>query len=256
MKQTVLRRQMMPVTGRVILVLGLAVLACWAGRSALYSRGTKKLPPVPDAASQRHYLELARSEHGIPPAWQPLHSYTFDNPADLRTFRICEGEWKIDGGKLLATRGAAENYRTLLIAPCPAGPSRIEFDAVLSPRPDGRIGDIYLRFNADPATGSSARGYGMMVARYYNQDTVCYKLNQPIARTEWSPIISGKRHHIAAEWTAVHLRLFVDDRVVIDAWDRDKPIAPDPQKWLGLAVYDTPLAIDNLVISVPKTTGS
>jgi hypothetical protein len=129
---------------------------------------------------------------------------------------------------------------------------RVEFDAVLIPRPDGRVGDIYLRFNADPATGDSTRGYGLFVARYFNQDSVCYKNNQPIARTEWSPIVPGQRHHLIAEWTNMHLRLYVDGRIVIDAWDREKPITPDPAKWIGLAVYDTRLSVDNLTISIPK----
>ena len=95
-------------------------------------------------------------------------------------------------------------------------------------------------------------GYGLFVARYFNQDSVCYKNNQPIARTEWSPIVPGKPHHIVAEWNTVHLRLWVDGCVVIDAWDRTNPIPPDPAKWIGLAAYDTRMAIDNLIISAPK----
>lgn len=117
--------------------------------------------------------------------------------------------------------------------------------------PDARLHGASARV-IDPDTGSSEKGYGLFVARYFNQDSVCYKNNQPIARTEWSPIVPGKTHHIAAEWNTPHLRLYVDGKVVIDAWDREKPIAPDPAKWLGLAVYDTRMAVDNLVISVPK----
>ena len=243
------------VFGGLLVVVFAAVLGFWAGSVAPPSHGAETGAAVPDAESQHRYLLLARAEHGAEIPWQPLTTFTFDDPTVLQKLRVCEGEWKIAGGQLQAVGGKAEDYRTILLAPCPAEPMRIEFDATLFPRADGRIGDIYIRLNADPDTGSSTRGYGLMVARYYNQDTVCYKLNQPIARTEWSPIVPGRKHHIAAEWTAVHLRLFVDDRVIIDAWDRDKPIAPDPEKWIGLAVYDTKMTVDNLVISTPKGGG-
>jgi hypothetical protein len=233
-----------------VLLLAFAAACGLVAGFAVSSRGANDA--VPDAAEQRMYLERARAEHDARVDWQPRHSFTFDDPAALGALRVCEGEWKIEGGQLQAVAGKAENYRTILLAPCPAGPMRIEFDAVLTARPDGRVGDIYIRLNADPDTGSSAKGYGLFVARYFNQDSVCYKNNQPIARSEWSPIVPGRRHHIVAEWNTVHLRLRVDDQVVIDAWDRTNPIAPDPAKWIGLATYDTRLAVDNLVISVPK----
>jgi len=201
--------------------------------------------------SQRHYLELSRAEHNAKLAWRPLRTFAFDDPAMPDGFRIKEGTWEIRDGQLEAVAGKADEYRTILIAPCPAGPMRVEFDCTWFARPDGRVGDIYLRFNADSETGSSAKGYGLFVGHYFNQASVCYKLNQPIARTEWSPIVPGRRHHLVAEWTPRHLRLWMDDRIVMDAWDRDKPIAPDPAAWIGLAVYDTRVAIDNLTVSTP-----
>jgi len=215
------------------------------------SRGAGNAQAVPDPDEQHKYLELARAEHDYKVDWQPLHSFTFDDAESLKALRVCEGEWQVVDGQLQAIGGKADDYRTILLAPCSAGPMRIEFDATLYPRPDGRVGDIYLRLNADD-TCSSAKGYGLFVARYFNQDSVCYKNNQPIARTEWSPIVPGKQHHIIAEWNTVHLRLWVDGKVVIDAWDRTNPIAPDPAKWIGLAAYDTRLAVDNLVISGAK----
>lgn len=240
------------VRSAIMLIAFTAIFAIWIGSAPSPSRGAGNAPAVPDVEGQRKYLELARAEHDALLAWQPLTTFTFDNPADLKFLHVCDGEWKISNGQLQAVSGKPDNYRTILLAPCPAGPMRIEFDATLFPRPDCRIGDIYIRLNADPATGDATRGYGLFVARYFNQDSVCYKLNQPIARTEWSPIVPGQRHHIIAEWTTVHLRLYVDGRVILDAWDREKPIAPDPTKWIGLAVYDTLLSVDNFTISTPK----
>lgn len=236
--------------GTALLLVFTAVLGVWIGLALPPSRGADA-PAVPDPDEQRKYLELARAEHDFKVDWQPLHRFTFDDAEAMQGFRVGEGEWQIADGQLQAIGGKADNYRTILLAPCPAGPIRIEFDATLFPRPDGRVGDIYLRLNADDK-GSTVKGYGLFVARYFNQDSVCYKHNQPITRTEWSPIVPGQRHHIIAEWNAVHLRLWVDGKVVIDAWDRTNPIPVDPNKWIGLAAYDTRLAVDNLVISTAK----
>ena len=62
-------------------------------------------------------------------------------------------------------------------------------------------------------------------------------------------MVPGRRHRIVVEWTANHLRFFVDNRIVLDAWDRDTPLPPDPTKWIGLSTYDTRMAIYNLMIS-------
>ena len=240
-------RRILPLWKAVLIVTVMATAAIHFARS-----GDAAPPPaqvVPDAAEQRMFLERSREEHNARVTWQPVSTMTFDNAASLQPLRVMEGKWEIANGQLQAMSGKADDDRTILVAPCPAGPVRLEFDATLFARPDGRIGDIGIRLNADPTTGSFERGYAFITAQYWNQATVCYKLNIPIARTEWSPIVPGKRHHVVVEWTDKHLRLFVDERIVLDAWDRDTPLPPDPAKWIGLSTYDTRMAIDNLVIS-------
>jgi hypothetical protein len=149
--------------------------------------------------------------------------------------------------------------RTILISPILDGPQRIEFDATLLPRPDGRVGDICVRLNADPQTGSFARGYALIAAQYFNQAAVCYRLNIPISRTEGPTVTPGKRHHVVVEWKPPegHLRFFVDNRIILDTWDRTSPLSPDPTKWFGLSTYDTQMVVDNLTIStgtpIPRT---
>lgn len=211
------------------------------------------------AAEQRTFLEASRHEHAPAYEWKPVATFTFDDAAALKDFRITDGEWKIKDGQLKATGNKpGGNNRTILITPEIEGAQRIEFDATLLPRPDGRVGDICVRLNADPQTGSFARGYALIAAQYFNQANVCYRLNIPIARTECSPVVPGKRHHIILEWRLPegHLRFFVDDTIVVDAWDRAAPLPPDPTKWIGLSTYGTDMIVDNLVISsgtlVPK----
>lgn len=206
-------------------------------------------PVVPDAAGQRKYLELSRKEHDQPVHWQPVLVMGFDDAASLQRLRVKEGRWEILKGQLQAIAGRPDENRSVLIAPCPAGPIRVEFDATLFARPDGRVCDIGIRLNADPDTGRYDRGYGLLTATYFNQATVFYKLNIPLARTEWSPVVPGWRHHVNLEWNRGHLRFFIDKRIVLDAWDRDSPLAPDPTKWIGLSTYDTRMAVDNLTVS-------
>ena len=112
------------------------------------------------------------------------HENGVHDVAFLKRLRVVEGQWQIFNGQLQAVGGEADNNRTILIAPCPDGLVRLEFDATLFARPDGCVGDIAVRLNADPDTGGFEGDYARITAQYFNQATVCYKLNIPIARTE------------------------------------------------------------------------
>lgn len=122
-----------------------------------------------------------------------------------------------------------------------------------------RLSDIGIRFNAEPATGAFAKGYSVITGQYGNQATVLYRLNIPYARTEWSPIVPGKRQHIALEVVSPHIRLWVDGRIVLDAWERrglnnrdlGDFMAMDPSKVIALCTYDNLMEVDNLRILVP-----
>lgn len=226
------------------------------GLVALTASGLRAAPQQPVApsvvAEQRTFLEASRHEHAPAYEWKPVANFNFDDATALKEFRITDGEWKIEDGQLKATDSKpGSNNRTILIAPEIEGAQRIEFDATLLPRPDGRVGDICVRLNADPETGSFAHGYALIAAQYFNQANVCYRLDIPIARTESEPIVPGQRHHITLEWRPPegHLRFFVDDTIVVDAWDRTSPLPPDPTKWIGLSTYGTDMIVDNLVIS-------
>lgn len=243
--------------------LMLALAACIASKAASShadpqskQAGQEAVPvyasvfvPVPDAESQRDFLRNSRSEHNKTVAWKPVASMTFEDPQSLKDLRIVQGLWEVGDGKLRAVGGRKDSNRTILLTSSPAGAVRIEFDATLFPRSDGRIGDICIRLNADPITGSFARGHALITAQYWNQASVCYKLNIPIARTEWSPVVPGQSHRVVVEWTPSHLRFFLDGRIVLDAWDRDSPLSPDPTKWIGISTYDTLMEVDNISIS-------
>jgi hypothetical protein len=212
---------------------------------------------------QEKYLQASRNEHDARvKGWTEVAAWNFDDDTLPASFRPFEGEWKVQQGSLRAMAGKKDHSRTIKIADCSWPAFRLEFDATLYPNPGDdptRVGDIGIRFNADPATGAFAKAYTVITAQYGNQATVLYRLNIPYARTEWSPIVPGKRHHVALEVVSPHIRFWVDGRVVLDAWERSglnnrdlSDFMPmDPRLVMALSTYDNVMEVDNLRILVP-----
>lgn len=212
---------------------------------------------------KQQYLQASRAEHDARIAsWREVAAWSFDTNSMPEAFHVYEGEWEVVDGELRAVAGDPDRNRTIRIADCRWPAFRLEFDVALHPRegaPPDRVGDVGIRFNADRETGGFGDGYAVITAQYANQATVFYRLNVPYARTEWSPIEPGRRHRVALEVVKPHVRLWVDGRVVLDAWERAGDnnrdhrdfLDMDPQRALVLHTYDTVMAIDNLRISVP-----
>ncbi len=222
--------------------------------------------PAQDAewrSSKEKFLQASRREHNARiETWNEVASWNFDDNRMPGGFSVLAGEWRIANGQLHAHGGEPMRSRVIQVGHCEWPAFRIEFDAKLEsddPANPERIGDIILGLNCDPETGSFARGYALLLAHYYNQATTCYRLNIPCARVEWSPIVPGRQHHIMIEVVKPHLRLWVDDRVALDVWERTghNPrdysdfLDMDPTKTLTLRTYDCTLSVDNLKISVP-----
>jgi hypothetical protein len=235
----------------VIGAVGVSVLAAGAAEESAWT------------ALQKKYLRASRAEHDAPiKAWSPIATWNFDDGKLPEGFHVYEGEWKVDAGKLVAHAGKPDDNRVIKIANCEWPAFRLEFDATLRPeagRAPTQIGDIGIRFNADAETGAFTDGYCVITAQYGNQATVFYRLNIPHSRTEWSPIEPGKTHRVVLEVVKPHVRLWVDSRVILDAWERRGTSAVDhgdflpmdPKRVIALHTYDTRMEIDNLTISVP-----
>ena len=116
-----------------------------------------------------------------------------------------------------------------------------------------------MRFNVDTETGNYASGYFVLTGTYFNQATTLYRMNVPSARTEWSPIVPGKIHHVMLEVVKPHIRFWVDGRVVLEEWERAGKtgldsgtfLDMDPKRVIALHTYDTVMEVDNLRILVP-----
>lgn len=209
------------------------------------------------------YLRASRNEwdHRIRD-WREVAAWTFEDGNMPAGFHAFTGEWVVADGKLRAVSGKPDRNRRIKIANCQWPAFRLEFDVMLQPRdgaPPDRIGDIGIGLNADPETGSFAKGYAFIAAQYIDQATVFYRLNVPYARTEWSPIEPGRQHHVMLEVVKPHLRFWVDGRVLLEGWERagrnsrdfSDFLEMDPDRVITLHTYDSVMTIDNLKILVP-----
>lgn len=214
-------------------------------------------------ALKKNYLNSSRREHDHRIAnWKTVAQWTFEDDKLPEEFTVFDGKWDVKDGQLRAIDGEVDRNRTLGIAACKWPAFRIAFDATLTARAGNsadRICDLGIRLNADPTTGSFAKGYVAILAQYANQSAVLYRLNVPFARTEFTPIRPGVKHRVMVEVVKPHIRVWVDDKVILEAWERAGTNnrdprdfqEMDPQKIIAIHTYDTQLVVDNMTISVP-----
>ena len=215
---------------------------------------------------KKKYLQASRNEHNHKiKAWKEVARWSFDDNKIPKDFRVFSGKWKVVDGKLRSVGGEPDGNRRIKIANCLWPIFRLEFDVVLKPRkgaPSDRIGDVGVSVNADPETGSFGEGYSFITAQYFDQATVLYRLNIPFARTEYSPIKPGQKHHVVLEVVKPHLRFLIDGRIVLEGWERKGGLKNrrdfsdfldmDPKKIITIHTYDSVMDIDNLRILVPE----
>lgn len=234
--------------------------------------GEAKAEPAADAEQQAwkalraKYLKASRAEHDHRIAeWKTVGSWNFDDGSMPDGFKVFDGSWEVVDGALVAADGKVDGNRTIGLTHCNWPAFRISFDATLSPRPEkahlrpAYIGDIGVRINADPQTGGFAQGYVAILAHYTNQANVIYRRNIPFVRTEMCSITAGEKHRVVVEVVKPHIRVWVDDKVVLEAWDRHGVgrrddsdfIEMDPERIIALHTYDSILAVDDLLIEVP-----
>ncbi len=204
--------------------------------------------PRPDAISP--FLRSSRNEASRPIAWEVVQRFDFDAPAALAGCPQPAGVWRTEDGRLVAAEG--NENRALLLCPLPPEPLRVQFQARLEPNEDGKIGDISVLLGATDSKRFFASGYSLTTGSYWNHCTTFYRLGRPLARTEWSPLQPNRWYRVTVERAGGHLRYWLDDQILLDAWDRE-PLEPAADAWLGLRTWDTRLLIDNLTVSRPES---
>jgi hypothetical protein len=235
-----------------------ALVACFIAGIAV----AKSMDPAWQATLET-YLKSSRDEHNHHiKNWKEVASHNFDDHKIPESFKVFDGNWDTQNGKLVARSGKKDGNRVIKIANCQWPAFKLEFDAMLSSNPGSpidKVSDIGVHLNASDTDGNFRDGYGILAGTYGNQASVFYRLYIPYARTEWSPIVPGKTHHFTLEVVKPHFRYWVDGKVVLDVWERAGKgrmdnsdfMEMDPTKAMNLYTYDSVLEIDNIKISIP-----
>lgn len=177
--------------------------------------------------------------------WKEVASFSFDNPADITGYPVPEGAWEIDSGTLRAVKG--DRNRAILLLRTVGDTVRIEFDATNTADDMGRLGDITVLLNSVPGKNFFNHGYSLTTSSYWNSCTTFYKQGKSIAKTEYTPVISGKKHHVVLEFNKGHIRYWLDDMIILEAWD-DTPLVMDAGNWIGIRTWATLMVVDNVVV--------
>jgi hypothetical protein len=197
----------------------------------------------------RHLLNSRRPRIPLPAIqWKPYVQYDFSKNGVMKNFKIVNGEWIIRNGKLIANSG--KKNRTILLAKVKNSPLRITFKATNIANTNGSLGDITVLINSVNITKDKAffyNGYAFTTGSFYNNCTTLYKKGDPIARTEYSPLVSGKTYNVMIELINGHIRYWLDDKIILEAWD-SHPLKLDPNLWIGLRTWNTKMSIEDFVV--------
>jgi hypothetical protein len=186
--------------------------------------------------------------------WEQVQTYTFDDPAQLSSFAPAAGKFEIKDGALRAIEG--NTNRAIMIAKNNFGNNvRIEMEVTnYANEKTGKTGDISFMLNSVPVEKYETfffNGYSLTTASFANSCTSFYRKGAAIARTEYSPVVPGKKNIAVLEYMNGHIRYWLNDQIILEAWDTN-PIPLDPNLWIGVRSYDTLMVIDKMVISKAK----
>lgn len=208
--------------------------------------------PLGDHEAKLRGLTYSRKSPMNDIVWTPVARFDFDDPAELDRFVQVAGGWTIRGGKLVAIEG--DRDRTIMLAPSGPMPVRIAFDARLGRHPEGGARDFTVLVNATADEEFFRSGYTLTTGSYRNNTTCFYRAGKRLARTEYSPLEVERTYRVTVEIDGGHLRYWLDDRILLEAWDAD-PLAMDPKRWIGLRTWDIEMAVDNLTIDAGRREG-
>lgn len=175
----------------------------------------------------------------------PRIRFDFDSEDELGDFKIAEGEWRIENGQLRAVAG--KRNRAILLAKCVGQPLKIEFEVTNHANPDGSIGDITVLVDSTVGKDFFQSGYSLTTGSFYNNCSTFYKKGRAIAKTEYSPLVSGKTYQVAVEIVDGHIRYWLDDEIILEAWD-PTPLKMEPTRWIGIRTWNTRMDVDWLEV--------
>lgn len=199
-------------------------------------------------------LQSSRNATATRVTWEQKIAFEFDSPAELDSFPVAAGKFEIRNGALRAIEGPTN--RAIMLAKNKFGNYvRVEMDVTNLANPKtGRTGDISFLLNSVPVEKYEVfffNGYSLTTASFANSNSAFYKKGKPLARTEYTPVVPGKKNKAVLEYMNGHIRYWLNDQIILECWD-DNPLQMDPELWIGIRSYDTEMVVDRLTISSGK----
>jgi hypothetical protein len=199
-------------------------------------------------------LQSSRSATGTKVSWEEAITYTFDDPSQMEAFALAAGKFEIRDGALRAIEG--ETNRAIMLAKNNFGNYfRIEMEVTnYANEKTGKTGDISFLINSVPVEKYEVfffNGYSLTTASFANSNTAFYKKGKPFARTEYTPVVPGKKNIAMLDYMNGHIRYWLNGQIILEAWD-GQPLDMDPNLWIGVRSWDTLMVIDKLTISRGK----
>ena len=177
---------------------------------------------------------------------KPVVEYDFGAECEMSAFKVLEGSWTIKDGALTADAG--KRNRAILIARGLKGPLRVELEVTNYANLDGSLGDITILIGADDEFKSFfSSGYALTTGSYYNNCTTFYRLGQPIANTEYSPLVSGKKYKVVVDYVDGHIRYWLNGEIILEAWD-SAPLIMNSNCWIGVRTWNTKMDINHFAV--------
>ncbi|MDD5728110.1 MAG: hypothetical protein PHV59_06065 [Victivallales bacterium] len=177
--------------------------------------------------------------------WKKVRSFAFENPDDIKNYKVPEGKWKICEGGLTAVEG--ERNRVILLIPGGEQYLKIEFETILYRRLDGKTGYITVLLNSTPSKQFFASGYALTTGSYWNNCSTFYKQGKPLARTEYSPVVAGKRNKVSLEYRNGHIIYWLNGKIILEAWDNE-PLKMQPSLWIGIRTWATDMRVEKVTV--------
>ena len=84
-------------------------------------------------------------------------------------------------------------------------------------------------------------------SQWYHFATI-YRTGIPIARTEYSPLVSGRASRVKIELIPGHLRYWLNNEILLEVWD-DAPLKMSGRQWLGICTWNTQMPVENFIVS-------
>ena len=172
--------------------------------------------------------------------WQPVAQPVPTDDAGFSKFIQLDGDWLLKRGELVATAG--EHNRAILLHAGGHDPVRIALEVTLLPQSHGRIGDVTILLNTTDDKKYFQTGYTLTTSSYWGNCTTFYRDGKAIAHTEFSPVKPGVRTKIVVEFSKGHIRYWVNDQIVLEAWDAD-PFVLKADSYIGLRTWNTHMIV-------------